>query len=171
MSSPHAETAPTPFAVFEALEDEEAPLVGILIGSESDLEAMEPAVEELNERGISNELRVLSAHRDPRGVAEYASTAALRGVRVIIAGAGMAAALPGVVAAYTDLPVIGVPLTSSRSALGGLDAVLSIVQMPPGVPVACVSLNGARNAAILAAKILAQGGGYPGYTGRPTATL
>jgi phosphoribosylaminoimidazole carboxylase PurE protein len=123
---------------------------------------MEAAVEELNARGISNELRVLSAHRDPRGVAEYSSNAALRGVRVIIAGAGMAAALPGVVAAYTELPVIGVPLTSSKSVMGGMDALLSIVQMPPGVPVACVSLNGAKNAAILAAKILAQGGGYPG---------
>src|ERR671936_2880101 len=106
-------------------------MVGILIGSDSDRELIEPAIEELDERGISNELRVLSAHRDPRGVAEYSSTAALRGVRVIIAGAGMAAALPGVVAAYTELPVIGVPLTSSKSAAGGLDAVLSIVQMPP----------------------------------------
>jgi 5-(carboxyamino)imidazole ribonucleotide mutase len=144
------------------------PLVGILIGSESDREQIEPAVEELNERGISNELRVLSAHRDPRSVAEYGSTAALRGVRVIIAGAGMSAALPGAVAAYTELPVIGVPLASSKSAAGGLDAILAIVQMPPGVPVACVSLNGARNAAILAAKILAQGGGYPGATGPPT---
>ena len=122
---------------------------------------MEPATDELSDRGISFELRVLSAHRDPRGVAEYSSTAALRGVRVIIAAAGMAAALPGVAAAYTDLPVIGVPLTSTKSVMGGLDALLSIVQMPPGVPVACVSLNGARNAAILAAKILAQGGGYP----------
>jgi phosphoribosylaminoimidazole carboxylase PurE protein len=127
---------------------------------------MDPAIEELSERGISYELRVLSAHRDPRGVAEYASTAALRGVRVIIAAAGMAAALPGTVAAYTDLPVIGVPLKSSKSALGGLDAILAIVQMPPGVPVACVSLDGSRNAAILAAKILAQGGGYPGSPGR-----
>jgi phosphoribosylaminoimidazole carboxylase PurE protein len=152
---------PAPHAIFDEYEDS-GPLVGILIGSESDREVIEGAVEELNSRGISNELRVLSAHRDPRGVAEYASTAALRGVRVIIAGAGMAAALPGVVAAYTELPVIGVPLTSSKSAMGGLDALLSIVQMPPGVPVACVSLNGARNAAILAAKILAQGGGYPG---------
>jgi 5-(carboxyamino)imidazole ribonucleotide mutase len=152
---------PQPHAIFEEFE-ETGPLVGILIGSESDRETIEAAVEELNARGISNELRVLSAHRDPRGVAEYASTAALRGVRVIIAGAGMAAALPGVIAAYTELPVIGVPLTSSKSAMGGLDALLSIVQMPPGVPVACVSLNGARNAAILAAKILAQGGSYPG---------
>lgn len=149
----NAEASPAPHASFEELE-EPGPLVGILIGSESDRETIEAAAEELNARGISNELRVLSAHRDPRGVAEYASTAAGRGVRVIIAGAGMAAALPGVVAANTDLPVIGVPLTSSKSALGGLDALLSIVQMPPGVPVACVSLNGARNAAILAAKIL-----------------
>jgi len=161
------EEAPIPLAVLEEFE-EAGPLVGILIGSESDREAIEPAVEELNDRGISNEVRVLSAHRDPRAVAEYGSTAALRGVRVIIAGAGMSAALPGVVASYSDLPVIGVPLTSSKSAAGGLDAILAIVQMPPGVPVACVSLNGARNAAILTAKILAQGGGYPGTPPRPT---
>jgi 5-(carboxyamino)imidazole ribonucleotide mutase len=164
------ESAPVPLPVIEEFE-EGGPLVGILIGSESDREAMEPAIEELNERAISFELEVLSAHRDPRGVAEYASTAALRGVRVIIAGAGMAAALPGVVAAYTDLPVIGVPLTSSKSALGGLDSILAIVQMPPGVPVACVSLDGARNAAILAAKILGQGGGYPGSPRPPTTQL
>jgi 5-(carboxyamino)imidazole ribonucleotide mutase len=164
---PAEDTRETPFA--ELVEFEEAgALVGILIGSESDEERIEPAIEELNDRGISYELHVLSAHRDPRAVAEYASTAALRGVRVIIAGAGMSAALPGTVAAYTDLPVIGVPLSSSKSALGGLDAILAIVQMPPGVPVACVSLDGARNAAILAAKILAQGGGYPGSPGRPT---
>jgi 5-(carboxyamino)imidazole ribonucleotide mutase len=159
------EEAPTPLPVIEEFEAAGV-LVGILIGSESDREKMDPAIEELSERGISYELRVLSAHRDPRGVAEYASTAALRGVRVIIAAAGMAAALPGTVAAYTDLPVIGVPLTSSKSAVGGLDAILAIVQMPPGVPVACVSLDGSRNAAILAAKILAQGGGYPGSPGR-----
>ena len=152
-----------PFPILEEFEGAGA-LVGILIGSESDRELIEPAVEELDERGISNELRVLSAHRDPRGVAEYSSTAVLRGVRVIIAGAGMSAALPGAVAAYTELP-----LTSSKSAAGGLDAILAIVQMPPGVPVACVSLNGARNAAILAAKILAQGGGYP-QAPRPTQT-
>src|SRR5215204_2290407 len=158
---------PASLPILEELEAT-GPLVGILIGSESDRERMEPAIEELNERGISNELNVLSAHRDPRGVAEYASTAALRGVRVLIAGAGMSAALPGATAAHTDLPVIGVPLTSSKTAAGGLDAILAIVQMPPGVPVACVSLNGARNAAILAAKILAQGGGYPGAP-RPTA--
>jgi 5-(carboxyamino)imidazole ribonucleotide mutase len=135
---------------------ESAPLVGVLVGSESDREAMEPALNELDERGISHEFYVLSAHRDPRGVAEYATTAALRGVRVIICGAGMAAALPGVVASYSELPVIGVPLRSSKSIGGGLDALLSIVQMPPGVPVACVSIDGARNAAILAARILAQ---------------
>ena len=134
--------------------DEAGPLVGILVGSESDLEVMDPALAELNERGISHELKVLSAHRDPRGVAEYASTAQLRGVRVIIAGAGMAAALPGVVAAYSDLPVIGVPLRSSKSVLDGLDALLSIVQMPPGVPVACVGVDNAKNAAVLAARIL-----------------
>jgi 5-(carboxyamino)imidazole ribonucleotide mutase len=135
------------------------PLVGILIGSESDREVISAAVKELDERGIPNELNVLSAHRDPLGVAEYATNAQARGIRVLIAGAGMAAALPGVVAAYSDLPVIGVPLRSSKSVGGGLDALLSIVQMPPGVPVACVSVDGARNAAILAARILAQGGG------------
>ncbi|TMK66346.1 MAG: 5-(carboxyamino)imidazole ribonucleotide mutase [Actinobacteria bacterium] len=167
---PDLEEAPTPLPVIEEFE-EAGPLVGILIGSESDREAMEPAIDELNDRGISNELRILSAHRDPRGVAEYASTAALRGVRVIIAGAGMAAALPGVVAAYTELPVIGVPLISSKTVAGGLDAILSIVQMPPGVPVACVSVNGSRNAAILAARILGLGGGYPGTPGRPTLQL
>jgi 5-(carboxyamino)imidazole ribonucleotide mutase len=156
-AEPRARGAPLP--LLDEL-DEPGPLVGIVIGSESDRETMEAAVAELDERGISNELRVLSAHRDPRGVAEYASTAQLRGVRVIIAGAGMAAALPGVVAAYSDLPVIGVPLRSSKSVGGGLDALLSIAQMPPGVPVACVSIDGARNAAILAARILAQGGGY-----------
>jgi 5-(carboxyamino)imidazole ribonucleotide mutase len=136
------------------------PLVGILIGSESDREVISAAVKELDERGIPNELNVLSAHRDPLGVAEYATNAQARGIRVLIAGAGMAAALPGVVAAYTDLPVIGVPLRSSKSVGGGLDALLSIVQMPPGVPVACVSVDGARNAAILAARILAQGGAH-----------
>ncbi len=150
----------TPLEVLEE-SAEQGPLVGILIGSESDRETMEAAVTELVERGISNELLVLSAHRDPRGVADYATKAQVRGVRVIIAGAGMAAALPGVVAAYSDLPVIGVPLRSSRSVGGGLDALLAIAQMPPGVPVACVSVDGARNAAILAARILAQGGGYP----------
>jgi 5-(carboxyamino)imidazole ribonucleotide mutase len=116
---------------------------------------MQPALDELDARSISYEFNVLSAHRDPQKVSEYASSAARRGLRVLIAGAGMAAALPGVVAAQTELPVIGVPLRSEKSALGGLDALLSIAQMPPGVPVACVSIDGARNAAVLAARILA----------------
>ena len=115
---------------------------------------MQPALDELDARGIEHELEVRSAHRDPDAVAEYAKGARTRGLRVLIAGAGMAAALPGAVAAHTDLPVIGVPLRSSKGVLDGLDAVLSIVQLPPGVPVACVSVDGARNAAILAARIL-----------------
>ena len=119
-------------------------------------------MKELDERGISNELNVLSAHRDPQHVAEYATNAQGRGIRVLIAGAGMAAALPGVVAAYSELPVIGVPLVSSKSVAGGLDALLAIAQMPPGVPVACVSVDGARNAAILAARILALATPPPG---------
>jgi 5-(carboxyamino)imidazole ribonucleotide mutase len=135
----------------------DAPLVGILVGSESDREAMSGAMTELDERGIAHEFSVLSAHRNPEGVAEYAKSAASRGIRVLIAGAGMAAALPGVVAAYSELPVIGVPLRSSKSVADGLDALLSIVQMPPGVPVACVSIDGSRNAAVLAARILALG--------------
>ena len=96
----------------------------------------------------------MSAHRDPEVVADYAKNARMRGLRVIIAGAGLAAALPGVVAAHTELPVIGVPLTSKTSVAGGLDALLAIAQMPPGVPVACVGVDGAKNAAVLAAKIL-----------------
>jgi phosphoribosylaminoimidazole carboxylase PurE protein len=115
---------------------------------------MEKAGKELEERGILYEMRVMSAHRDPDVVTEYAKNAQMRGLRVIIAGAGLSAALPGVVAAHTQLPVIGVPLTSKNSAAGGLDAVLSIAQMPPGVPVACVGINSARNAAVLAARIL-----------------
>jgi 5-(carboxyamino)imidazole ribonucleotide mutase len=137
------------------LRAEARALVGVLVGSDSDRERMQPALDELDARSISYEFNVLSAHRDPQKVAEYASSAAGRGLRVLIAGAGMAAALPGVVAAQTELPVIGVPLRSEKSALGGLDALLSIAQMPPGVPVACVSIDGARNAALLAARILA----------------
>ena len=125
------------------------------MGSKSDMPEMEKAGKELQERGILHEIRVMSAHREPDVVADYAKNAKLRGLRVIIAGAGVSAALPGVVAAYTELPVIGVPLSSRLSAAGGLDAILSIVQMPPGVPVACVGLDNARNAAILAARILA----------------
>ena len=127
-------------------------LVGIVMGSESDREIMEKASAELQERKIKFEINVLSAHRDPDKVAHYAKTAQSRGLKVLIGGAGKAAALPGVLAAYTNLPVIGVPIKTSD--LGGLDSLLSIVQMPPGVPVACVAINGARNAAILAAKIL-----------------
>ncbi|HMD56532.1 MAG TPA: 5-(carboxyamino)imidazole ribonucleotide mutase [Solirubrobacteraceae bacterium] len=134
--------------------DVDSPRVGIVMGSKSDMEAMEKAARELEERGILHEMRVMSAHREPDLVAEYAKNARMRGLRVIIAGAGISAALPGAVAAHTDLPVIGVPLSGRLSAAGGLDAILSIVQMPPGVPVGCVGLDNARNAAILAAQIL-----------------
>jgi phosphoribosylaminoimidazole carboxylase PurE protein len=130
------------------------PLVGIVVGSESDRERMQDALDELEARGIAHEFEVRSAHRQPDAVAEYGRTARERGLRVLIAGAGLAAALPGVLAAHTDLPVIGVPLRSSKSVLDGLDALLSIVQMPPGVPVACVGVDSAKNAAVLAARIL-----------------
>jgi 5-(carboxyamino)imidazole ribonucleotide mutase len=132
----------------------ERPLVGILVGSESDRERMQAAMDELEERGVAHEFEVRSAHRTPDAVAEYAKSARERGLRVLICGAGLAAALPGVVAAHTDLPVIGVPLRSSKSLLDGLDALLSIVQMPPGVPVATVGVDNAKNAAVLAARIL-----------------
>ena len=134
--------------------DVDAPRVGIVMGSKSDLPLMEKAGAELEERGIRYEIRVMSAHRDPDTVADYAKNAKMRGLRVIIAGAGLAAALPGVVAAHTELPVIGVPLTSKTSVAGGLDALLAISQMPPGVPVACVGVDAAKNAAVLAARIL-----------------
>ena len=132
----------------------DGPVVGILVGSESDRERMQGAIDELEQRGLAHEFEVRSAHRQPDGVAEYARSARERGLRVLICGAGLAAALPGVVAAHTDLPVIGVPLRSSMSVLDGLDALLSIVQMPPGVPVATVGVDNARNAAVLAARIL-----------------
>ena len=127
-------------------------LVGIVMGSDSDLSTMSKAGEVLDRFGVGFEMEVMSAHRNPRRVAEYSEGAEGRGLRVLIAGAGMAAHLPGVVAAQTSLPVIGVPLMGA--ALGGADALLSCVQMPPGVPVACVGLDNARNAAILAARIL-----------------
>ena len=130
------------------------PVVGILVGSESDRERMQSALDELDARGIAWEFDVRSAHRTPDAVAEYARTARERGLRVLICGAGLAAALPGVVAAHSDLPVIGVPLRSSMSVLDGLDALLAIVQMPPGVPVATVGVDNAKNAAVLAARIL-----------------
>ena len=129
-------------------------LVGIVMGSESDMPAMEKAAAELNRRGIANEIRVMSAHRSPDVVAEYSKSAQSRGLKVIIAGAGLAAALPGAVAAHTELPVIGVPLTSKTSVGGGLDALLAIAQMPPGVPVACVGVDNPKNAAVLAARII-----------------
>jgi 5-(carboxyamino)imidazole ribonucleotide mutase len=150
-AAPITETDPE--TQFEEL-DVDAPRVGIIMGSKSDMEEMDKAGKVLEEQGIRYEVRVMSAHRDPDTVAEYCKNARMRGLRVIIAGAGLAAALPGVAAAHTDLPVIGVPLSSRLSALGGLDAVLSIVQMPPGVPVACVGLDNARNAGHLAARIL-----------------
>jgi 5-(carboxyamino)imidazole ribonucleotide mutase len=139
---------------FEELDVESGPSVGIVMGSKNDMPVMEKAGKELESRNIRYEIRVMSAHRDPDVVADYAKNAKMRGLRVIIAGAGLAAALPGVVAAHSDLPVIGVPLTSSTSVAGGLDALLAIAQMPPGVPVGCVGVDNARNAAVLAARIL-----------------
>jgi len=131
------------------------PRVGIVGGSRSDLPLLEKARALLDELGIANELRVMSAHRTPALVDDWTTSAAERGIEVIIAGAGMAAALPGVIAARTLLPVVGLPIPSQN--LGGLDALLSMVQMPRGVPVATVAIGGAENAAILAAEILALG--------------
>jgi 5-(carboxyamino)imidazole ribonucleotide mutase len=148
-------------AVVAEQGSEGPPLVGIVMGSASDMDAMEAAARELADRGISHEIRVMSAHREPDIVSEYARTARGRGMRVLIAGAGLSAALPGVLAAHTDLPVIGVPLSSRLSAAGGLDAILSVIQMPPGVPVAAVGLDNARNAAILAARIIDSSGAWP----------
>ena len=128
--------------------------VGILVGSESDRERMQGCTALLEESGVGYEFEVRSAHRTPDAVAEYARSARERGLRVLVCGAGLAAALPGVVAAHTDLPVIGVPLRSSLSVLDGLDALLAIAQMPPGVPVATVGVDNARNAAHLAVRIL-----------------
>jgi phosphoribosylaminoimidazole carboxylase PurE protein len=128
--------------------------IGILVGSDSDRARMQAALDVLDEQGVGYEFEVRSAHRTPDAVAEYARTARDRGLRVLICGAGLSAALPGVVAAHTDLPVIGVPLRSSLSVLDGLDALLAISQMPPGVPVATVGVDNARNAAVLALRIL-----------------
>src|SRR5579862_9031829 len=125
----------------------DAVVVGILVGSESDRERMQPALDVLDEAGVAYEFEVRSAHRTPDAVAEYARTARDRGLRVLICGAGLSAALPGVVASHSDLPVIGVPFRSSLSVLDGLDALLAIAQMPPGVPVAAVGVDNARNAA------------------------
>ncbi|MGA0936895.1 MAG: 5-(carboxyamino)imidazole ribonucleotide mutase [Sedimenticolaceae bacterium] len=126
--------------------------VGIIMGSDSDLPVMQAAADQLSEFGIAYEMTIVSAHRTPQRLYEYSQTAIERGLKVIIAGAGGAAHLPGMVAAITSLPVIGVPVKSS--ALSGEDSLLSIVQMPPGVPVATVAINGAKNAGILAAQIL-----------------
>jgi 5-(carboxyamino)imidazole ribonucleotide mutase len=152
-----AAPAPTPEAEaqLEQIEQDFAasgPLVGIIMGSKNDMEKMEPAAKYLTEQGIESETHVMSAHRDPDKVHEFCTTARQRGLKVIIAGAGMSAALPGVAAAQTDLPVIGVPILGK--SLGGLDALLSAVQMPPGIPVACVAIDGAKNAGVLAARII-----------------
>ena len=130
------------------------PLVGVVMGSQSDTERMQPALDVLQQLGIEYEVNIISAHRTPARAQQYAQSARGRGIEVIIAGAGMAAHLPGVMASWTTLPVIGVPLSAGE--LRGLDALLSIVQMPPGIPVACVAIGsaGAKNAAFLAAQIL-----------------
>jgi phosphoribosylaminoimidazole carboxylase PurE protein len=152
-----SEQVPATETQVEAAEFEpeaDGPQVGIVMGSESDRPTMEKAGAELEDRGISFEIQVMSAHRSPDLVAAYSKEARSRGLRVIIAGAGLSAALPGVVAAHTDLPVIGVPLAAKTGVMNGLDALLSVAQMPPGVPVACVGVDNARNAAVLAARIL-----------------
>ncbi len=130
-------------------------VVGILMGSDTDWPVMKAATEALNEFGLQSEAKVISAHRTPRDLEQYASSARERGLRVIIAGAGGAAHLPGVTAAFTTLPVIGVPILGK--ALDGMDSLLAIVQMPPGVPVATVGINAARNAGLLAAQIIGSG--------------
>ncbi len=130
-------------------------IVGIVMGSDSDMPVMQKAGDVLERFGIDYEIEVMSAHRNPKRVAEYASDAAARGLKVVIAGAGLAAHLPGVVAAHTHLPVIGVPLY--QEGLAGADALYSCVQMPPGVPVATVAIGGAKNAGVLAAQIVATG--------------
>ena len=140
-------------------KEQATPLVGIIMGSKSDMPVMQACVDQLEEFDIPYELVIASAHRNPAKVHEWASTAAERGLRVIIAAAGKAAHLGGVVAAFTPLPVVGVPIKTSD--LGGMDSLLSMVQMPSGVPVACVAINGAKNAAIFAAQIL--GAGDDGY--------
>ena len=147
-----ADPMPEVEAAFEEIEID-APLVGIIMGSKNDKPKLQPAGQALQEAGIRYEVRVMSAHRDPDMVRDYCLNARMRGLKVVIAGAGMSAALPGVAAAHTDLPVIGVPISGKN--LGGLDALLSAVQMPPGVPVGCVAIDGAKNAGLLAARIIA----------------
>ncbi len=158
MSEISEDPQPTETTVMPAVEEAfeeinvDAPLVGIIMGSKNDKSKMQPAGAALHDAGIRYEVRVMSAHRDPEMVREYCTNARMRGLKVIIAGAGMSAALPGVAAAHTDLPVIGVPILGK--SLGGLDALLSAVQMPPGVPVACVAVDGAKNAGLLAVRII-----------------
>jgi phosphoribosylaminoimidazole carboxylase PurE protein len=149
-SSPPA-TMPAVEEAFDEIDVDE-PLVGIIMGSKNDKPKMQPAGEALQQHGIRYEVRVMSAHRDPEKVREYCQAARMRGLKVIIAGAGMSAALPGVAAAHTDLPVVGVPLSGKN--LGGLDALLSAVQMPPGVPVGSVAIDGAKNGGLLAVRII-----------------
>jgi phosphoribosylaminoimidazole carboxylase PurE protein len=132
-------------------------IVGVLVGSESDRERVQPALDALEQAGVAYDFRVLSAHRNPDEVAEFCRSARKRGLRVLICGAGLSAALPGIAAAHSDLPVIGVPLRSSLSVLDGVDALLAISQMPPGVPVAAVGVDNAKNAAALALRILSVG--------------
>jgi 5-(carboxyamino)imidazole ribonucleotide mutase len=132
------------------------PRVAILTGSESDLPVLDPCIETLKALGIEAEVHVMSAHRSPAKVQQFAASAADNGFEVIIGAAGMAAHLPGVIAAWTELPVIGIPIAQGgNSGVSGLDSLLSIVQMPPGIPVACMAVNGAKNAALFAAAILA----------------
>jgi 5-(carboxyamino)imidazole ribonucleotide mutase len=145
------ETLPEVEAAFEEIEVD-APLVGIIMGSKNDKAKMQPAGRALHEAGIAYEVRVLSAHRQPEATGEYCANARMRGLKVIIAGAGMSAALPGFAASKSDLPVIGVPISGKN--LGGMDALLSAVQMPPGVPVGCVAIDGAKNAGLLAVRII-----------------
>ena len=153
--SEQAEPTPETEVAVELAEIEvDLPRVGIIMGSKSDMDVMDGAASVLRDAGVHHEVRVMSAHREPEIVAEYCKNARMRGLRVIIAGAGLSAALPGVAAAHTDLPVVGVPLSSRLSAMGGLDAILSVVQMPPGVPVAGVGLDNAKNAGHLALRIL-----------------
>ena len=153
--TPETQTETQTEAQIERIEEEfdaSGTLVGIIMGSKNDMEKMLPAQKYLTEQGIDSEIHVMSAHRDPETVREFCMSARARGLKVIIAGAGMSAALPGVAAAHTDLPVIGVPILGK--SLGGLDALLSAVQMPPGIPVACVAIDGAKNAGVLAARII-----------------
>jgi 5-(carboxyamino)imidazole ribonucleotide mutase len=145
-AGPATATMPEVQEAFEEI-DVDAPLVGIIMGSKNDKPTMQPAGEALHDAGIRYEVRVMSAHRDPDQVREYCSNARMRGLKVIIAGAGMSAALPGVAASHSDLPIAG-------KNLGGLDALLSAVQTPPGVPVGVVAIDGAKNAGLLAARII-----------------